>query len=179
MLDADENKSLEKSGQRNPPNEQRGAKARQKKGKSAQPRSPKPDELQDSREQLVTSAEASNEAAQASDAPNDIQPHDTQPDSSVAAAEAVPPSLQSLSRAYEDYTRKSFEQAQLFFEKLAGARSLDKVFELQTDFVKEAYETFVADSQKIGTLHWDLARQRRTYFVGWAAKMFPQAHRAS
>lgn len=94
---------------------------------------------------------------------------------SVASAQTVPVSFQSIAKAYEDYTRKSFEQARFLFEKLARVRSLDKALELQTDFVKHACETFIADSQKIRDLHRGLARQRLAYLEGVVAKMAPIA----
>lgn len=82
----------------------------------------------------------------------------------MAAAAAAPenmPSIdmQTIALAYGEYTRKSFEQTKSFVEKLAGARSLDKAMEIQTEFAKQAYETFVADSQKIRELYSGLAKQ--------------------
>ena len=72
----------------------------------------------------------------------------------------APVSLQTIANAYGDYTRKSFEQTRSFFDKLTGVRSLDKVVEIQTEFAKQACETFVAEAQKIRDLHRELARQR-------------------
>jgi hypothetical protein len=37
-------------------------------------------------------------------------------------------------------------------------KSLDKAMEAQTDFARSAYETFVAESQKIAGLYSDLAK---------------------
>ena len=69
--------------------------------------------------------------------------------------------------AYGDYTRKSFEQTKSFVEKLAGVRSLDQAIEIQTEFAKQAYETFVTDAQKIRELYSGLAKQT---FEGAVAK---------
>jgi hypothetical protein len=44
------------------------------------------------------------------------------------------------------------------FEKLVGVKSLDKVIEIQTDYVKSAYEGFVAQSTKTGELCTKLAQ---------------------
>ena len=49
-------------------------------------------------------------------------------------------------------------------------RSLDKAFELQTEFAKQAYEGFVAESQKIRELHSELARQRLKRWEGVVAR---------
>ena len=76
----------------------------------------------------------------------------------VTAAPA-PVTLQTITNAYRDYTRKSFEEFGSFFEQLSGARSLEKAMSVHTEFVKRAYETSVAESQKICELHNKLARQ--------------------
>ncbi|HEY4985998.1 MAG TPA: phasin family protein, partial [Bradyrhizobium sp.] len=41
-----------------------------------------------------------------------------------------------------------------------GVRSLDQAVEIQTEFAKQACETFVAEAQKISEMHRELARQR-------------------
>ena len=89
----------------------------------------------------------------------------------ITSAETVPVGLQTIANAYGDYTRKSFEQTKFLFEKLAGVRSLDKAFELQANFVKQACDTFIADSQRIRELHRDLAKQRLVHLEGFVAKM--------
>ncbi len=57
-----------------------------------------------------------------------------------------------------DYTKKSFEQTASTFEKLVGVKSLDKAIEIQTDYVKSAYEGFVAQATKTGELYAKLAQ---------------------
>jgi hypothetical protein len=57
-----------------------------------------------------------------------------------------------------DYTKKSFEQTASTFEKLVGVKSLDKAIEIQTDYVKSAYEGFVAQATKTGELYTKLAQ---------------------
>jgi hypothetical protein len=75
-------------------------------------------------------------------------------------------SFQAIATAYGDYTKKSFEDTKAFVEKLSGVRSLDKAIEVQTEFAKTAYETFVTESQKIGALYGDLAKQSYKPFGG-------------
>ena len=83
-------------------------------------------------------------------APADI----AQPAASPAAA--PPAGLQAIANAYRDYTRKSLEDAQSFAEKLSAARSLDKAVEAQTEFARQACETFADNSRKIRELHREL-----------------------
>ncbi len=44
---------------------------------------------------------------------------------------------------------------------------------MQTEYAKSTYETFVAESQKIGGLYADLAKQTYKPFEGFAAKLAP------
>ena len=67
--------------------------------------------------------------------------------------------FQTIANAYRDYTRRSLEQTIFFAEKLAAVRTFDKATEVQSEFAKEACETFVADSQRIWRLYNELARQ--------------------
>jgi len=88
------------------------------------------------------------------------------PIGAAASANASPVGLQTIASAYRDYTKKSFADAQCFVERLSGARSLDKALEVQTEFAKQAYETFMADSWKIRALCGELVRQTLTNPVG-------------
>jgi phasin family protein len=83
--------------------------------------------------------------------------------------------FQAIATAYGDYTKKSFEDSRVFVEQLSGAKSLDKALEMQTEFAKSAYETFVADSQKIAGLYTDLAKQTFKPLENLAAKFGPAA----
>src|SRR3954447_4835650 len=89
----------------------------------------------------------------------------------VASATSVQSGLQAIATAYGDYTKKSFEDTKSFVEKLSGAKSLDKAIEAQTEFAKSAYETFVAESQKISALYRDLAKESYKPFGGFLAKV--------
>ncbi len=85
-------------------------------------------------------------------------------------AEIAPVSLQTIANAYRDYTRKSIEEFGSFVEQLSGVRSLDKAMTVQSEFVKRAYETSVAESQKICELHNRLAKQTLDPFKGLTGK---------
>jgi hypothetical protein len=89
---------------------------------------------------------------------------------STAIQNGFPGGFQAIATAYGDYTKKSFEDTKSFVEKLSGVRSFDKAFEIQTEFAKSAFETFVTDSQKIGALYTDLAKQSYKPFGGFVTK---------
>ena len=96
-------------------------------------------------------------------------------DAADASINAFPGGFQAIATAYGDYTKKSFEDTKSFVEKLAGVRSFDKAVEVQTEFAKSAFETFVTESQKIGALYGDLAKQAYKPFGGFVTKMIPTA----
>jgi hypothetical protein len=103
--------------------------------------------------------------------PADNSLADSPPVVPVTSAETGPVSYQTIANAYRDYTLQSLDRTGSFFEKLAGARSLDKAVELQTEFARQAYEGFATESQKICELHGQLARQRWNRWEDFAARM--------
>ena len=80
-------------------------------------------------------------------------------ETAAAHASSLQNGLSAIVTAYGDYGKKSYEDTKSFVEKLSGVKSLDKALEAQGEFAKSAYETFVADSQKIAGLYGDLAKQ--------------------
>ena len=93
----------------------------------------------------------------------------------VASATTLQNGIQTIATAYGDYTKKSFEDTRSYVEKLSGVKSLDKAIEVQTEFARSAYESFVAESQKIAGLYTDLAKQTFKPFEGMVAKFVPAA----
>jgi hypothetical protein len=177
MLSGDENKPIGKSGQRKKNTQSQGKKAFSRRRKSAQPQELQPDQFQDTPEAInapvtLTVEEAppgvlliDSSSAELATArfPDDSVP--TVEDASeeavpVPSAAAAPISYQTIANAYCNYTLQSFDQIRCFFEKLAAVRSPDKALELQTEFARQAYEGFAAESQKIHELHGELAKQR-------------------
>jgi hypothetical protein len=93
----------------------------------------------------------------------------------VASATSVQNGFQAIASAYGDYTKKSFEDTRSLVEKLSGVKSLDKALEAQTEYAKSAYETFVAESQKIAGLYGDLAKQVYKPVESIVSKFAPSA----
>src|SRR5882672_11498900 len=102
--------------------------------------------------------------------PEPLQESKKQVDAALAAANCLSVDFQTLATAYGNYTKKSFEDTKAFVEKLSGVRSLEKAVEIQTEFAKQAYETFVTESQKIRELYSGLAKQSLKPFEGLVAK---------
>ncbi len=91
-------------------------------------------------------------------------------DAVVKTFGAVSKGAQTIAVEVTDYTKKSFEQSTATFEKLVGAKSLDKALEIQTDYLKNAYEGFVAQTNKVGELYAAVAKEALKPFEGLVAK---------
>lgn len=77
---------------------------------------------------------------------------------------------QAIAIEFADYSKKSFEEGSAAFEKLLGAKSLDKAIEVQTTYFKNAYEAFVAQATKLGELYGDVAKDAYKPFESSFAK---------
>lgn len=80
-------------------------------------------------------------------------------DASLKSFGAVSKSFQAIAVEAADFAKKAFEEGTAATEKLAAAKSLDKAMEVQADYLKSAYEGFVAQSAKVGQLYVDLAQE--------------------
>src|SRR6476660_977434 len=127
------------------------------------------DQLQDAQEQV--SEQISAPVAWSDISPLETSATDIIPTVPAVSAEPVVASLATIANAYGAYTGKSVELTWSFLEKLAAVRSLDKAFEVQTEFAKQAFETFLAESRKIQELHNELARQRVVQLEGFVARI--------
>ncbi len=79
--------------------------------------------------------------------------------------------FQAIASEVVDYQKKSFEEGSAIVEKLASAKSLDKAFEVQSDFAKTSYEKFVGEVTKIGEMYSDIAREAYKPFEGAFGKV--------
>ena len=188
MLSGDENetKPVKKSAPRKGKTEQQGNRAERRKQKQAA--APEPavtvEAQADRPSEAPAIVEAPTVAPTPTTVPDDIAPIEDVPLVPAAAAEAdvpafapipavetAPVSYQTIVDAYRNYTRQSFDQTQSFFGRLAGVRSFDKAIELQTEFAKQAYDGFVAETRRLRDLHSQLARQRLQDWEGLVTRM--------
>ncbi|MGH6779422.1 MAG: phasin family protein [Bradyrhizobium sp.] len=88
-----------------------------------------------------------------------ITPTEPPPREAAASRDAAPVNFRTIADAYRDYTRRSLQETASFAEQLGSARSLAKAMEIQTEFAKQAYATFVMESLTIGELYRQQARQ--------------------
>jgi hypothetical protein len=150
MSNTDQNPPTGKPARRKGKGEQRRQKSEQPQGVAIdQALSPQPDRPESPASDQVEQAPVDTVAASATAAA--IDP--------AAPTGPVPVSLRTIANAYGAYTLKSMEDTRSFVERLTGVRSLDKAMEVQSEFAKQAYATFVAETQKITDLHRELTGQ--------------------
>ena len=73
-------------------------------------------------------------------------------DATVRSFEDATKATQATAAEVADCTRRSFEHGALTMEKLLRAKSPDKAFEVQTEYAKAAYESYVSHATKLGQL---------------------------
>jgi hypothetical protein len=66
--------------------------------------------------------------------------------------------LQTIVTEGTDYAKKSMDKRTAFVEKLLGARSLETVIQIQSEYAKTSYTDFAAQATKMGELYSDLAK---------------------
>ena len=86
---------------------------------------------------------------------------------------SVSKNWQAIATEFADYSKKSFEDSSAALEKLLGAKSLDTAIEIQSNYLKSAYEGFVAEATKLGELYTDIAKETYKPFEGMIAKVTP------
>ena len=87
--------------------------------------------------------------------------------------------MQAIAAEAADYSKKSFEEGIAHFERLSSVRSLEAAFELQTSFVRNAYESYVAEATKIGEMYSDLAKDAYKSYEAPAARTAAPAKTAA
>lgn len=105
-------------------------------------------------ERMASLARPAEPAHSSPPAPVEAKPVEVKATPSPAAAPVA--GIEAIANAYRDYTKQSLEDAQSFAEKLSAARSFDKAVEAQTEFARQACETFADNSRKIRELHREL-----------------------
>ena len=77
---------------------------------------------------------------------------------------------QAIAAATSDYTSRSVEEGAATVERLLSAKSQEEAFEVQTQYLKRAYEGFIAETTTIGNLYADLAKDAYKPFESVIAK---------
>jgi hypothetical protein len=66
--------------------------------------------------------------------------------------------FQAIVAEVTNYSKKAFEDGTRAFEQLVGAKSVEQAFEIQTQYAKKAYDSYMAQMSKLGEMYVGLAR---------------------
>lgn len=81
--------------------------------------------------------------------------------------------MQTLTTEATDYSKKSYEENAAVIEQLFGAKTLEKAFEIQSEYAKSSYEGFVAQATKMSEIYADTARKAYKPYEAVAAAPAP------
>jgi hypothetical protein len=79
-------------------------------------------------------------------------------DAAVHSFGEVNKGLQAIAAEVTDYSKESFENGTRAFEQLLGAKSFEQVIEIQSQYAKKAYDTYIAELSKLGEMYAGLTR---------------------
>lgn len=91
-------------------------------------------------------------------------------DSGMDSLAAVSEDARLIAVETSDYARKVVEAGGEAFGKLMSARSIDKAIDIQTSYLRQSYEGFVAEAMKLGDLYTDMAKDAYRPFEAIVAK---------
>lgn len=66
--------------------------------------------------------------------------------------------VQAIGDRVTEYSKQAFEDATRTFEQLVGAKSLESAIEIQSQYAKKAYDTWIAEASKLGEMYAAVAR---------------------
>ena len=66
--------------------------------------------------------------------------------------------FQALAAEVTDYSKKAFEDSFRAWEDLLGARSMGQVIEIQSQYAKRAYDSYMSEMSKLGEMYLSIAR---------------------
>jgi hypothetical protein len=79
-------------------------------------------------------------------------------DAVLKSANAVSKGFQAIAAEAAEYSKKSIDAGTSAIERMIGAGSIDKAVEVQSDFVRSAYEGYVGQVAKISEIVTDMAK---------------------
>jgi hypothetical protein len=120
---------------------------------------------------LVAKRQEEDEKMRGSDVKDEIQKASNATlDATNQSFERVAKATQAIVSEVSEYSKRSFENGTKTMENLLGARSLDKAIEVQSEYAKTAYESYVAYATKLGELYTHLAKEAFKPYEGLLRK---------
>ncbi len=92
-------------------------------------------------------------------------------DMAMRSLEVISKNMQALAVGAADYSKRSIEQGTVALEKMLGADSMETAMEVQSDYIKTAYESFIAESNRVSELYADVAKEVYRPFETYVGNM--------
>ncbi len=91
-------------------------------------------------------------------------------DAAVRSFGEVNKGFQAIAAEFTDFSKKAFEDSTRAFEQLVGSKSIEQAVEIQSQYAKKAYETYIAEMSKLGEMYVGLAKDAYKPVEGAFAK---------
>ena len=91
-------------------------------------------------------------------------------EAATASAHTFATSLQTVASAHADFAKRLMQHGSDFISQLTSIKEPAKLIELQSEYAKNAYEMFVAETKRISELYSDLFKQTTKPFENLIAK---------
>jgi len=92
-------------------------------------------------------------------------------DLTMKSFDAFGKGMQAIAVETADYSKKSFESGTAALEKMMAAKSIEKAVEVQSEYVKSAYEGYVGEMTKLSAMMTEFAKDAYKPFEGMFGKM--------
>lgn len=91
-------------------------------------------------------------------------------DNGLKSFAALSKGMQAITVEASDYSKQAFESASAAAEKVMTSGSIEKAFEAQADYFKNAYQGFVAQATRMSDLYAEIAKDAYLPFEQSATK---------
>lgn len=91
-------------------------------------------------------------------------------DNGLKSLAAMSKNMQAIAVEASEYSKKTFDNGSAAVERFFAAKSPEKAMEVQADYLKQAYEGFVAQAAKMGDLYAEMAKDAYKPFEQIVAK---------
>jgi hypothetical protein len=96
-------------------------------------------------------------------------------DAAVQSYSEAQKGFRALANRVTENNKKAFEDTTHAFEQLLGAKSLEQVIEIQSQYAKRAYDNYVAEASKLTELYVEVLRSATKPWENTASKAAKKA----
>ena len=86
------------------------------------------------------------------------------------ASAVVTKGMQNIAEETSAFTKKYFEMSSSALQELLGAKALDKAFEIQTAFAKQAHESIITQATKVSEIYTNIGMEITKPFLDTSVK---------